>query len=692
MNLNTFSNFTAALCLLALFAVCGDVQAQTNSPATGMPGVTYVTGITAPTEDSPITANGGSGSTAIADTDGLGTFSWQWSQADTNGGTYTAIAMATNAAFTPLQAHVGMFLQVCASFMDGATPSNEEERCLQIATAVANVDDVPVALPNTIDVPVGTDEYTFAFDDFTYTDEDGADDLPTGVRIETVPATGTGSIVIGALVRDGGADSVVFRLDFGGNSTPRYRLPDDAVAPAEGYASFTFTLLGTGGAASNTATMTIDLVGAETQMPATGAPTVTVPMGSTAWNEDAVHTATIAGIRDPNGFSASGVTWQWQQADAPGGGAAPAEGAWADMAAATASTFTPLQAHVGSYVRVCASFMDSHTPPADETRCTAGNIIANVDDAPVALGGTIFVPVGGTHTFSFDDFPYTDEDGDTASLVGIVSINAAGTGELQESGINFRGSSAPLPYDYSDAGIRTVTYTPPNTATTPAMNFASFTYRVATGTPTAVNSNTATMTIDLVAATQAAATGAPTVTAASGTAYNEDVELTASVTGTVTDANGIPTRNLRWQWQSAAAPASGTPADGDYAAIAGATADKFTPLQAHVGRFIRACLSFADGLGNAEGPLCSAPAAGNAIANVNDAPTSGECLCECVPHRNRRRAIHIQDRRLPIHGRGRRRSPGQHNHSHHHSIRQGHIPQRQHAAVTTDHSDRRQSG
>ena len=127
------------------------------------------------------------------------------------------------------------------------------------------------------------------------------------------------------------------------------------------------------------------------------------------------------------------------------------------------------------------------------------------------------------------------------------------------------------------------------------------------------NSATGDYSLSVVTTTQAAASGMPTVTATSGTAYNEDVELTAAI-GSVADVNGIDSSSLQWQWYSAPAPTSGTPADNDYTAITGATAATFTPLQANVGQYIRACLSFTDGIGTAEGPLCSTAAI---IVNVN---------------------------------------------------------------------------
>ena len=116
------------------------------------------------------------------------------------------------------------------------------------------------------------------------------------------------------------------------------------------------------------------------------------------------------------------------------------------------------------------------------------------------------------------------------------------------------------------------------------------------------SSTTGGYSLSVVTTTQAAASGVPTVTynedvkqiqrildlpvTTSGTAYNEDVELTAAI-GSVADVNGIDSSSLQWQWYSAPAPTSGTPADNDYTAITGATAATFTPLQANVGQYIR---------------------------------------------------------------------------------------------------------
>jgi Ca2+-binding RTX toxin-like protein len=74
----------------------------------------------------------------VSDADGLGTFSFQW-QAGT-GGTFTDIAGATAATFTPGAAQVGQQLQVVASYLDG---HGTAESVTSAATAVVTA--APVA-------------------------------------------------------------------------------------------------------------------------------------------------------------------------------------------------------------------------------------------------------------------------------------------------------------------------------------------------------------------------------------------------------------------------------------------------------------------------------------------------------------------------------------------------------------------
>ncbi len=217
---------------------------------------------------------------------------------------------------------------------------------------------------------------------------------------------------------------------------------------------------------------------------------------------------------------------------------------------------------------------------------------AQTNNRPVSHGNTIYVPVGGSYTFSAGDFPFTDADGAALHTVQISTIPANG-------GIALAGAvQPPVAFNISSSLLNngSLVYTPSTNATTAMASYTSFMFNVWTG-PAESSISNATMTIDLVQATASPATGAPTVTAASGAAYNEDVELTASATG-IADANGIPTHTRSWQWQQSATQA------GTYAAIAGATAATFTPLSAHIGQYIRVCFSFTDGIGTPE-MLCT---------------------------------------------------------------------------------------
>ncbi len=398
-----------------------------------MPEVTYVSGITVPTEDSAITASQGT----IADPDNtptttVGALSWQWSMADTNGGTYTAIAMATNAAFTPGDDEVGKFLQVCASFMDMATTPNSEMRCLQIATAVANVNDKPVSINTNLVVNINADAdspHPLRASDFPFTDADK--DMLAGVIIHSLPSHGTMSLDGTALTSDDvpTATITVAKLDAGALTyypTPAQRMPSFAAVSFFQARVVDDGSDGTDNKTSIGANILIVLTSPD-QTAASGAPTI-IP-STTADNpthaEDAQLTASSDGITEPNGIDRTTLRWQWQSSPA-------SDGAFAAINGATGVLFTPLQAHVGQYIRVCVSFMDFHAMPETvEGLCSAAARVRNVNDAPRAQNRTINVSVDATMSepfrFAVDDFPFADEDDDNLVNVEIASLPGAGT-------------------------------------------------------------------------------------------------------------------------------------------------------------------------------------------------------------------------------------------------------------------------
>ncbi len=339
---------------------------------------------------------------------------------------------------------------------------------------------------------------------------------------------------------------------------------------------------------------------------ATGEPAVTAAdsadLTMVGPNEDIVLTAARGTIMDDtDDITTFSPTWAWQQADAPNTGT-PADSDYSAIAGATAATFTPLQEHGGKFIRACATFDDD--AGNSETRCwTSAAAVVNVNDKPVALDNTIFVPVGGSYTFSADDFPFTDEERDTLRWVTVNTVPSRGT-------VAILGSGASRSFDVSKSHLdsNNLTYVPSADATAPMAGYTTFTFVVRAGGGNREHASAAaTMTIDLVQATQSAATGTLIVTAASGAAYNEGAELTASTAGII-EPNGIRPHGLMWQWQSASAPISGAPPASAYGDITSFTDATFTPSQAYVGTYIRVCLNFTDGLGTAEGPFCSAGA------------------------------------------------------------------------------------
>ena len=492
--------------------------------------------------------------------------------------------------------------------------------------------------------------YTFKAADFKFTDPDG-DELAS-ITIKTLPSLGT--------LRVGRSAATV------GQNVAAASIGTITYYPASGqraqvdYTTFTYSVTA-GNEESGTGTVTIHLRASE-QVPATGTPVIADEdfdfTDKSTINEDALYTASLRphlaeNVQDLNGgISLGTLNWEWQQS-------ATQDGTYTEITevgilSLTGATFIPRHPHVGQYVRVCATFMDEHSPPGSEERCSPGALVLDVSDRPVGSDSTVGVPSTASstapHRFSRADFPLTDEDGDTINGIRITALPAKGTLVL----VGDSSTTIAIDTELTLAQLDTLAYYPDASAPV-GVNYATFTYRVrdtgdvsttvtickygdasfsATCVPVAGSTNEAaadsTITIDIANASQAAARGAPLVAAtdAAATAHDEDVPLAASTSG-ITEPNGINNATVQWQWYQAAAPATGTPEDGDYRPIAGATAATFTPLQEHVGMYIRVCAFFMDnhatpaseGGTTAAPTLCSTAAQ---IANTNDAPQASD--------------------------------------------------------------------
>ncbi len=343
---------------------------------------------------------------------------------------------------------------------------------------------------------------------------------------------------------------------------------------------------------------------------------------ATTWTEDSRITATVGSVADDDGINAGSTSWKWQQA-APINDAAPADdsASWSDIPGATNFSFTPLQTHVGNYVRACYSFTDEYHIPATYTICTLNRLVTNVSDAPTGSDTTVNVPLGASsaspHDFDLSDFPFSDtEDGDAFNGIRLATLPSAGTLVVT--------SNTDLTIDQgtnlSLAQLSDLAYYPSDGATA-GTNRDRFTYKVTdTGNDAATDgaiANTAataaTLTINLV---DDPATGMPALAYASGiTVPTEDSPITASQ-GTIADPSNTPPTSIgtiNWQWSQADSDG------GIYTDISAATNAAFTPGDAQVGMFLQVCASFTDSDGDNESRCRQIP---TAVANIND-PAAG---------------------------------------------------------------------
>ncbi len=231
---------------------------------------------------------------------------------------------------------------------------------------------------------------------------------------------------------------------------------------------------------------------AQAQGNATGEPAVTYASGINVPTEDSPITANKGTIEDPDSTPTTDVhvtSWRWFQADANGGTYTYAH---------AGGTFTPLQANVGKYLRVCADTLDSAGNTDNRCLQIATAVVA-VNDAPTSDDASVNVSSAATaenpYIFMADDFPFMDEETSDLASVTIVETIASGKGTLTRAS----GSSQVAVTDGTSLSrdvISTLRYHPPAN-TTPAANFASFRFTVGDGDGTA-SSAQHTMTINLV--------------------------------------------------------------------------------------------------------------------------------------------------------------------------------------------------
>ena len=489
--------------------------------------------------------------------------------------------------------------------------------CAQAHGGAAPADPViqakPVGSGGRIDVftsATAANPYRFKEADFPFTDADG-DELQ-GITIAVLPDRGTMMVGTAAAVKD----QTVTRADI---PTITWH-PPTGLSATETYTLFNYRVQAGDETSDAAARIIIDLED-PTQIPASGAPTVAATTaGETAHNEDVELTASTTGITELNGIDTTTLEWEWQQA-------AAADGDYTAIADADAAAFTPEDDQVGEYLRACATFDDLFPTPASNTLCSAGTIIANINDAPTSQESRLSIftthSAANPYYFTIDNFPYIDQDDDDLVSVTFNTAPTKGTVVLRGSAV----TTYPVTATRADIVGRMFGFYP-EAGQNPTSNYALITWNLADdGSDPDTSTNTtgslfSSIFVGLVVATPVAASGQPAIT---GTA-EQKATLTAG-TGTVADDNGINQATIAWQWQQAA-PASGGGAPAadstDWADIADATIVTFAPTQAQVAQYVRVCMTFTDNHSTPtnEGPLCST--ATGPIADVNDAPEASD--------------------------------------------------------------------
>ena len=546
-----------------------------NDPATGTPTISGTAQV-----GQMLTASTGD----IADPDGVpSAFTYQWKRYAADRITFEADIGTDSMTYTLTASEEGKKVLVEVSFTDnGGSSEGPLTSALYPSTQSQTVD--PNNPPTASDGTVTTNEdtsYTFAADDFGYSDADG--DALASVKIIELPATGALTLN-GTAITSVVLPQTVTATELTGGGL-KYAPP--ANANGTGYASFKFKVNdGTADSASEYF-ITINLTAVND--PATGTPTIsgTAQVGQ-------MLTASTGDIADPDGVP-SAFTYQWKRY------AADRITFEADIGT-DSMTYTLTASEEGKKVLVEVSFTDnggsSEGPLTSALYPSTQSQTVDPNNPPTASDGTVTTVEDTDHTFAAANFSYSDTDSDPLASVKIIELPAAGTGALTLNGTAITSVDLPKTVTATELTGGGLKYAPPANAN--GTGYASFKFKVNDGTEDSASEYF--MTINVTAVNDPA-TGAPTI---SGTAH-VGLTLTASTAG-IDDVDGLPSA-FTYQWKRVDADGTSNPTD------IGADSSTYTLTAAEEGKKVLVEVSFTDNGGSSEGPLVSAayPSSGTVV-------------------------------------------------------------------------------
>ncbi len=506
------------------------VNVRAGTPAGGTPtiGGTVQVGQT-------LTAD----TSGIIDPDGLTnvTYSYQWVRVDD--GTDSDITDATGSTYTLVDADKGKTIKVRVSFTDD--DGNAETLTSAATAAVAAGPNRAASGSPTISGTVQVGQVLTAVTS-RISDPDGLANVTYSYQWVRV---------------DEGTDS-----DIAGATSSTYTLVEaDEDKTVKVRVSFTDD---DGNAETLTSAATA-AVAAGPNRPATGAPTI-----SGTGQVGQVLTADTSGITDPDSLTNVTYSYQWVRVD---------DGSDSDIAGATSSTYTLVEADEDKTIKVRVSFTDdrghAETLASAPTAAVAARPNRAASGSPtitgtVHVGQVLTADTSGitdadglanvTYSFQWvrvDGGTDSDITGATSSTYALVEMDEDKTIKVRVSFTDDRGHAETL-----------------------------------SSTPTAA----------VAARPNRAATGAPTI---SGTVQVGQV-LTADTSG-ITDADGLTNVTYSYQWVRVD--------DGSDSDITDATGSTYALVEADEDKTVKVRVSFTDDRGHAE-TLTSAPTAAVAAAPV----------------------------------------------------------------------------
>ena len=372
----------------------------------------------------------------------------------------------------------------------------------------------------------------FASASLTFTVNENA----TAGTVGTVTATDPDGETITYSV--GGIDVAAFNEDFSMNaSTGVITVKSDATIDHESKPSYSVTVTATdpfGGA--DTVAVTINV----TDVDETG-------MVALSRATPAVGKSLTAALTDPDG-GVTGAIWTWAWSTT-------SSGSFSTISGANSATYTPVQADVGRFLRATASYTDAFSSGKSVSR-TADN--ATVSNPPPE--------------FAHDSYTFTVNENATAGTVGTVTAD-----DPDDETITYSAGGADEMAFNEDFSLNASTgvITVKSDATIDHESKPSYSVTVTAADPYG-GDDTVAVTITVADIDEPGMVALSSATPAVG------IPLTAALS----DSDGVA--GATWSWSSASTRTGG------FSTIPGANIATYTPVQADVGRYLKATVSYTD--------------------------------------------------------------------------------------------------